>query len=64
LIGCDDVLGAVTYPGLTSVSNRSTEAGRLAVSLLLEMLDNRCIRDVRYVLETHLVIRGTTSALG
>ncbi len=65
LIGCDDVLGAVTYPGLTSVSNRSNEAGKLAVSLLLEMLDNRSIRDVRYVLETHLVIRGTTtSALG
>lgn len=62
LIGCDDVLGAVTYPGLTSISNRSNEAGRLAISLLLEMLNNRSIRDVRYVLETHLVVRGTTTA--
>jgi LacI family transcriptional regulator len=60
LIGCDDVLGAVTYPALTSVSNRSTEAGRVAVSLLMEMLQSRGIRDVRYVLETHLVIRETT----
>lgn len=64
LIGCDDVLGAVTYPALTSVSNRSTEAGRVAVSLLLEMLQSRGIRDVRYVLETHLVIRESTAACG
>lgn len=61
LIGCDDVLGAVTYPALTSVSNRSMEAGRVAVSLLLDMLQSRAVRDVRYVLETHLVIRETTA---
>jgi len=63
LIGCDDVLGAVTYPALTSVSNRSMEAGRVAVSLLLDMLQSRAIHDVRYVLETHLVVRNTTAAL-
>ncbi|MBW6424265.1 LacI family transcriptional regulator [Rhizobium sp. XQZ8] len=60
LVGCDDVLGAVTYPALTSVSNRSTEAGRVAVSLLLEMMQSRAVRDVRYVLETHLVVRQST----
>ncbi len=60
LIGCDDVLGAVTYPALTSVSNRSAEAGRLAVTLLMEALQSGAIREARYVLETHLVIRNTT----
>jgi LacI family transcriptional regulator len=61
VVGCDDVLGAATYPPLTTVSNRSTEAGKAALSLLIEMLNSRAIRDVRYVLETHLVIRETTS---
>lgn len=60
VVGCDDVLGAVTYPALTTVSNRSTEAGKAALSLLLDMLSSSAIRDVRYVLETHLVIRNTT----
>ncbi len=63
LIGCDDVLGAVTFPALTSVSNRSVEAGRVAVSLLLDMLQSHAIRDVRCVLETHLVLRSTTTAV-
>jgi LacI family transcriptional regulator len=60
VVGCDDVLGAATYPSLTTVSNRSTEAGKAALSLLIEMLNSSAIRDVRYVLETHLVIRNTT----
>lgn len=60
VVGCDDVLGALTYPALTSVSNRSSEAGKVALSLLIEMLQSRSIRDVRYVLDTHLVIRATT----
>ena len=59
LIGCDDVLGAMTYPALTSVSNQSSEAGRVAVSLLMEILQAGSIRDVRHTLETHLVIRDT-----
>lgn len=60
VIGCDDVLGAATYPPLTTVSNRSVEAGKTALSLLMDMLRSQAIRDVRYVLETHLVIRSTT----
>lgn len=62
VIGCDDVLGAATYPALTTVSNRSEEAGRTAFSLMMEMLNTRAIGDVRYVLSTHLVIRSTTAA--
>jgi len=60
VIGCDDVLGAVTQPALTTVSNWSVEAGRAAVSLLFDMLQSSAISDVRYVLETHLVVRDTT----
>lgn len=61
VVGCDDVLGAATYPSLTTVSNRSVEAGKVALSLLMEMLQTRAVTDVRYVLETHLVIRSTTT---
>lgn len=62
VIGCDDVLGAATYPSLTTVSTRSDEAGRAAMSLLVDMLGSRALGDARIALETHLVIRGTTAA--
>jgi LacI family transcriptional regulator len=61
LIGCDDVLGAVTYPALTTVSNRSMEAGKAATALLIDMLSTSTARDVRYSLPTSLVIRATTA---
>jgi len=61
IVGCDDVLGAVTYPPLSSVSNACAEAGRVAVSLLMEMLKTRVVSDVRCVLGTSLVIRKTTA---
>lgn len=60
VIGCDDVLGAVTQPALTTVSNWSVEAGRTAVSLLFDMLQASATSDVRHVLDTHLVVRETT----
>lgn len=60
IIGCDDVLGAATYPALTTVSNRSIEAGKTAASLLLESLRTGVLTDARYLLGTHLVIRNTT----
>lgn len=63
VVGCDDVLGAMTYPALSSVSNACPEAGRVAVSLLMEMLKTRVVSDVRYVLGTRLVIRKTTAAV-
>lgn len=61
LVGCDDVLGAATYPALTTVSNRSDEAGRAGVRLLLDIMDGRMAGDTRLVLDTHLVIRHTTA---
>lgn len=60
VIGCDDVLGATTYPPLTTVSNRCVEAGAIAVSLLMEALRTNATNDVRHVLDTHLVLRTTT----
>ncbi|HTV70883.1 MAG TPA: LacI family DNA-binding transcriptional regulator [Rhizobiaceae bacterium] len=62
VIGCDDVLGATTYPPLTTVSNRCVEVAEIAVSLLMDALRTRAASDVRHVLDTHLVIRGTTAA--
>lgn len=62
VIGCDDVLGAVTYPALTSVSVRCDEAGHVAADLLLKLLQTGLrTADTRCVLETKLVIRDTTS---
>ena len=63
IIGCDDVLGAMTYPPLSSVSNACAEAGRVAISLLMDTLKTRVVRDVRSVLGTSLVVRKTTGAV-
>jgi DNA-binding LacI/PurR family transcriptional regulator len=61
VIGCDDVLGASTYPALTSVSARCDEAGRIAADLLIDNLRNGTRAEVRYLLETWLVVRDTTA---
>lgn len=60
VVGCDDALGPYSYPPLTTISSQSAEAGRLAVSLLLQLLDSESLGDARYVLDTHLIVRGTT----
>ncbi len=64
VVGCDDVLGALTQPALTTVSNRSNEAGKAAVSMLFDRLQSRAASDDRHVLETHLVVRATTGPRG
>ncbi|MCU0905969.1 MAG: LacI family transcriptional regulator [Rhodobacteraceae bacterium] len=61
VVGCDDVLGAATYPALTTVSNRSDEAGRRAMSLLMEVLATGNPDDARFVLATGLVLRDSTA---
>jgi LacI family transcriptional regulator len=60
VIGCDDVLAATTYPPLTTVSLRCADAGEIAVSVLLELLGGRKLGDVRYSLDSQLVVRATT----
>jgi LacI family transcriptional regulator len=62
IVGCDDVLGAATFPALTTVSNRSPEAGRVGMSLLLDLLNSQAVGDARLVLDTYLVVRNTTAA--
>lgn len=62
VVGCDDVLAAAGYPALTTVSSRSAEAGRAAMSLLLDLLRTGPLGDVRYVLDTELVVRSSTAA--
>jgi LacI family transcriptional regulator len=59
VVGCDDALGPL-LPALTTVSSRSTEAGMLSVSLLMQLLQSKALGDARYVLDAHLIIRSTT----
>ena len=61
VVGCDDVVGATAYPSLTTVSNRAGEAGQIATRLLLDIMSSHSINDARYVLETHLVLRESTT---
>lgn len=63
VIGCDDVLGASTYPALTSVSARCDEAGRMAADLLIRALQTGDRGDLRCLLDTTLVVRGTTGCV-
>jgi LacI family transcriptional regulator len=60
VVGCDDVLAATTYPPLTTVSLRCADAGDIAVSVLLQLLGGRKLDDVRYSLDSRLVVRATT----
>jgi LacI family transcriptional regulator len=60
VIGCDDVLAATTYPPLTTISLRCADAGDIAVSVLLQLLGARKLGDVRYSLDSQLVVRATT----
>jgi LacI family transcriptional regulator len=61
VIGCDDVLGMTTHPPLTTVAARTAEAGRVAIDLVTEAVRLHAARDVRYVLDAHLVVRETTA---
>jgi len=61
VIGCDDVLGASTHPALTSIFAPCKEAGRMAVEMLLSILQSGKMTDLRCVLDTQLVVRATTA---
>lgn len=61
IVGCDDILAATTYPPLTTVHGRGGEAGRLAVELLMELVENpEAGWDRRRLLPSHLVTRSST----
>ena len=63
VIGCDDVLGSMTYPPLTSISGLTAEAGKIAAEMCLELHGNIQVSDIKHVLETKLVIRETTAKI-
>jgi LacI family transcriptional regulator len=64
VVGCDDTLGAITYPPLTTIAAPAADAGRVAVELLLRVLASSSAgeraRDDRYSLDSRLVVRATT----
>lgn len=60
IIGCDDVMGSMIYPALTSVSSPTLQAGRAAISMLIDRLNGNATGDARYTLDTRLVVRDTT----
>ncbi|MFU8853586.1 LacI family DNA-binding transcriptional regulator [Micromonospora sp. SL1-18] len=64
VVGCDDVFGAeICHPALTTLSARIQDAGRAAVSLLLESLaPARRHARRRVVLPTTLVVRESTGS--
>jgi LacI family transcriptional regulator len=68
VVGCDDTLGAITYPPLTTIAAPAADAGRVAVELLLRVLASSSAgeraRDDRYSLDSRLVVRATTGPAG
>lgn len=65
IVGCDDIFGAdFCSPPLTTISTPIEQAGRVAVTLLLGLLESRAGsgRD-GVLLPTHLVVRGSSGAV-
>jgi LacI family transcriptional regulator len=61
VIGCDDSLGGPAHLALTTISSRCTDAGRIAVQMLLATLQAGNKMDRRCVLDTKLLVRETTA---
>ena len=68
VIGCDDILAGTTYPPLTTIRSRGGDVGRLAVEMLLELVENRTGPDddgdqpaPRLALTSSLITRATTT---
>lgn len=58
VIGCDDVLGSITNPALSSISSPTAKAGRIAVSLLWAQLNGLKVPEKKR-LKTRFVRRET-----
>ncbi len=62
VVGFDDTVEAViAVPALTTVRQPLAEMGRMAVGLLLRLLDNRRLEPLRVQLATKLVVRDSTA---
>ncbi|WP_328911774.1 MULTISPECIES: LacI family DNA-binding transcriptional regulator [unclassified Streptomyces] len=61
ITGFDDIdLSRSTVPRLTTVRQPLEEMGRMAVSLLMRLLDRHTVDTLHVELATHLVLRGST----
>ena len=59
--GFDDIdLSRITDPMLTTVRQPLEEMGRIAVSLLVRLLEEHTVETLHIELATHLIVRGTT----
>jgi LacI family transcriptional regulator len=63
IVGFDDLEeSALVTPALTTVRQPLAEMGRMAVSLLLRLLDKQRVEALRVELATKLVVRQSTAA--
>ena len=63
IVGFDDTAEAeLVTPALTTVRQPLAEMGRMAVSLLIRLLENRTVEALHVELETQLIVRGSTGA--
>lgn len=60
LIGCDDILGDMTHPALTSITTRAEETGAAAFRLMVERITAPDTAPERHFLTSDLVLRNTT----
>jgi LacI family transcriptional regulator len=60
VISCEQVPGIRGEPPLTTIPARLADAGKIALSLLVDAFDTEGLTDARYVLAAHLVAGGTT----
>jgi LacI family transcriptional regulator len=62
IVGFDDTIEAqFVTPGLTTVRQPLAEMGRMAVSLLIRLLENQAHETVQLELATRLVVRSSTT---
>ena len=63
VVGFDDSeQAAIVSPALTTVRQPLAEMGRMAVSLLLRLLENQSVETLRIELATRLIVRDSTAA--
>ncbi len=63
VVGFDDSeLATATTPALTTVRQPLAEMGRMAVTLLLRLLENRRDEKLSIELQTRLIVRDSTAA--
>jgi LacI family repressor for deo operon, udp, cdd, tsx, nupC, and nupG len=64
IVGFDDVFGAdFCHPTLTTLAERTEEAGARAVELLVQQVPLRPVEGPIQVMPTHLVVRQSTGPM-